>query len=768
MSCRRVASIFLICYSPLSIYLYIVLFARAGIGQWNAWTRNFNSPLLALLDLFDNSVDAAMKPQKKEQANDDGPDIDDNSVDDYTGKIEVEADWWNRSYSGGDDNDGSDEDYEDIDSAPQETITGIVVTNNSYRQIKALEKILEAYSSAKGREEHGDDLHEGDFAETIGENGVGLKQGCAVLSNLSFVFVVRQGDGDDEASKFSLGVIAKQLQRPEGISLPSIEFVSDDLATLREEMTSLFTGTAVGGCVATYGEGSLDAGVNRLILHFQQMSSRRNGGWGHFGQVFRVVLHDVKGSSASNSNSRALSLMDEINSALPSTYIHLPENVEVKVNGEVIQFNHYQSRLIELTAFYQKIDTNTPVGGDNDWQNPEQGYNVRLLFGFDASRKGGRPKLCIHSRYSGRLVKSLEDCRADLGLTTGSTDFCQGLTVIVDDMFAHLPLNPTKQDIAFGEQGDAGNVHKTNLFSWIGAYTYLFYNIHRNKFGGSKMALSSAIAQQYSQQDALSWDGPSLDSCKLKQYEGIEWKYIKATGNIRCGNLKKVSVSVEGRDTRWRLKRLPEVAQAGSGAISSSSSSPARSNPRPKKKRTVEQINCARNDPGVPVHDLMLPGSSLQAAVRVGLARERSPASVATCTSSGEASTPRSEPPEPDYKKMYEAIVKEHEELHKEHEGLKKRHRDLDTKYQEKRDYKKIAKEYVEKSEQLVKLLDIERRRRREELEEKEEDLREKDGIIERLKKKSMRLEERIKSLDSICSPQRNVQAGAGTRQVSL
>ena len=184
----------------------------------------------------------------------------------------------------------------------------------------------------------------------------------------------------------------------------------------------------------------------------------------------------------------------------------------------------------------------------------------------------------------------------------------------------------------------------------------------------------------------------------------------------------------------------------------------------------VEQIHSARNDSGVPVHDLMLPGSALQAAVRVGLARDRSPASVTTCASSGEASTgtPRSEPPEPDYKKLYEAIVKEHEELQKEHEELKKRYRDLDTKYQEKREYKKLAKTYVGKSEQLEKLLDIERRRREEELEEKEEDVREKDGIIERLKKKNVRLEERIKSLDSICSPHRNIEAGAGTRQVSL
>ena len=112
-----------------------------------------------------------MKPLKKKQARDDDDDDDDNSADNYTGKIVVEADWWSPLHSGSGDGDGSDEDYEDVDGAPQETITGIVVTNNSFRQIKALEQILEAYSSAKGREEHGDDHHEGDYAETIGEMG---------------------------------------------------------------------------------------------------------------------------------------------------------------------------------------------------------------------------------------------------------------------------------------------------------------------------------------------------------------------------------------------------------------------------------------------------------------------------------------------------------------------------------------------------------------------------------------------------------------------
>ena len=31
-----------------------------GKGLWDLWTRNFKSPLMALLDLIDNSVDAAL------------------------------------------------------------------------------------------------------------------------------------------------------------------------------------------------------------------------------------------------------------------------------------------------------------------------------------------------------------------------------------------------------------------------------------------------------------------------------------------------------------------------------------------------------------------------------------------------------------------------------------------------------------------------------------------------------------------------------------
>ena len=420
----------------------------------------------------------------------------------------------------GNDDDGSDENYDDAGGSPQETITGIVITNNSYHPIKTLDKILVGYSSTKGSD-----------AGLIGQNGIGLKQGCAQLSDLSFV-LVRRGDANSDdigAAEFSLGLIARQLQRVEGTCLPSIEFGSKDFESLEEEMLTVFARTAVGECVAKYGADSLEIGVKRLVSHFRQLSSLKDGGWGPFSEVFRVIVHealmrdDSVGTDANDmelkkddfasidANDMALSLLDEIKSALPSTYIHIPKNLEVKVNDQTIHFTFYQTRLVELTAFYQRIDPKKPVGSDGDWQNPENGYLIRLLIGFDCVREEKEASIYIHSRHSGRLVtKYDDDARGKIGLPTGSTDFCQGLTVIVDDMHGHLPLNPTKQGIAFAKgRGIATSVHEKNLNKWIGAYAHLFYNIHmKRRFGDSKNAFTirfPRVTAPWSGMDLLVW-----------------------------------------------------------------------------------------------------------------------------------------------------------------------------------------------------------------------------------------------------------------------
>ena len=54
--------------------------------------------------------------------------------------------------------------------------------------------------------------------------------------------------------------------------------------------------------------------------------------------------------------------------------------------------------------------------------------------------------------------------------------FCQGLTILVDDVHGKLPLNPTKQDLAFGEEAN-GKSYRSNLYTWLSAVTKLYYNV---------------------------------------------------------------------------------------------------------------------------------------------------------------------------------------------------------------------------------------------------------------------------------------------------
>jgi len=79
--------------------------------------------------------------------------------------------------------------------------TGLCIVNNALRPIRPLVQALEVYNSSKIDSGAGD----------IGENGVGLKQGCATLSDLSFVLVKNGPD------KFvELGIVAESLQMAEG------------------------------------------------------------------------------------------------------------------------------------------------------------------------------------------------------------------------------------------------------------------------------------------------------------------------------------------------------------------------------------------------------------------------------------------------------------------------------------------------------------------------------------------------------------------------
>ena len=84
--------------------------------------------------------------------------------------------------------------------------TGLCIVNNSIKKIVPLKDILTVFKSSKRGVTDKD---------KVGENGVGLKQACAVLSHRSFVMVKDGVPGAD--TTIQLGIIARDLQKEEGV-----------------------------------------------------------------------------------------------------------------------------------------------------------------------------------------------------------------------------------------------------------------------------------------------------------------------------------------------------------------------------------------------------------------------------------------------------------------------------------------------------------------------------------------------------------------------
>ena len=79
-------------------------------------------------------------------------------------------------------------------------------------------------------------------------------------------------------------------------------------------------------------------------------------------------------------------------------------------------------------------------------------------------------------------------------MTVGSTDFCQGLTIIIDDHNGTLPLNPTKQDTAY-VHSKYGQIHAANLKEWTAAIGHFYWNYHYMRLGNSKVPVTQAVSK---------------------------------------------------------------------------------------------------------------------------------------------------------------------------------------------------------------------------------------------------------------------------------
>lgn len=457
-----------------------------GKGLWASWTRNFTSPELALLDLFDNAIDATLH-------------------DDFDGRIEV---------------------YRDPPLKGEGRSDGIILKNNCSRPIPKLSTVLTVFGSEKR-------------ADQIGENGVGVKQACAALSDLSLILT------KDKGKNFSIGILFKDLQNSHGCLIPSFTFEKGD--NFGEEVKHLSENNAqFEAAMRHYGEDNVNDGVERLLAHLKDMCASEDE------REFLVVLHRViqRGHGGG-----VKTIMENLAELLPKTYLHIPENFQVSVDTHPLKFKYWEQRLLELHKFTLKIDPHHSFKIAEDWHYPNHGHYVCLYLGFDPVRAGivndNKTSLLVYSRQSGRLVRQIEDARGQLGLTSGGTDFAQGLTVILDDLNGNLPLTPTKQDIAFGQQA-SGKIHEMNLMSWIGAFTHLYYQ-HFLEIYGSKGDLGREVL---SHGHDMSYDPVALNDGKFSSFEELIFKVAK--GKIRCSNRRKAKWSM-GKDTVRKFRKPAPV-----------------------------------------------------------------------------------------------------------------------------------------------------------------------------------------------------------------
>jgi len=592
-----------------------------GIGMYHSWRRNFNSPFFAILDIFDNAVGAGCH----------GTVTDRMTAKGFKGRVDL---------------------HNDVSSFQNEHRTDLVIMNNSLNPICNLEEILEIHKSNKG-----------DKSDSIGQNGVGLKQGCAALTDLSFVFVRNH-------QKLSMGIIAKSLQHEAGCYLPSFDLPTKDYSTtdgsddIKAALVQIFSykdNADVVECVKSYGFGSLDFGLNLLTKHFYSMVDKSK--WGKDDYVFGLVISGVRdgendnididelnhtrgGSlvtavesslvtdTASATNARSnndtistaltdsvmeegekineddlleeermleaavsmgikslrprriinapapkintskstnspklsdeepfVALLNELQTKLPKYYIHIPDAYVVTCNGSRILFKYWQQCLVSMMRFDVKMDKKIPFHECDNLAEPggPDCVNTRIFCGFDPGRIDDEVttlSVYIYSRVTGRLIKHTPDGRNLLGLNASGTMYCQGLTCLIDDYNGALPLNPTKQDIAFSERKYGQNLSK-NLYNWTSAVIGVYYRWHLNtKFDQKKADITTDLKKVKSKMQSRKVVHRKVKPLAEADFDTL--LNIKFTVNSKKKELRAILNSCiivgDGEDTVFKLK----------------------------------------------------------------------------------------------------------------------------------------------------------------------------------------------------------------------
>ena len=212
-------------------------------------------------------------------------------------------------------------------------------------------------------------------------------------------------------------------------------------------------------------------------------------------------------------------------------------------------------KLVELHKIPLIIDRNNDFRTAEDWLIPERAddcYQIQVSIGFDPSRAnphgsnnansfnntfiGGQAcSLLIFSRISGRLFLKHDDARGVLRLTNSGTNFCQGLTIIVDDFEGNLPLTPTKESLAFGME-DNGKIHERNLYAWLGALANVYWTHFHNMYK-TKKALGDAIKSKLNRVSELGREEtsaiPTLKNGSFSTVEKLFFSRERVKNSIR-------------------------------------------------------------------------------------------------------------------------------------------------------------------------------------------------------------------------------------------
>mmetsp|Transcript_33623 Transcript_33623/g.79304 ORF Transcript_33623/g.79304 Transcript_33623/m.79304 type:complete len:921 (+) Transcript_33623:201-2963(+) len=657
-----------------------------GLGMWSAWERNFSNKLKACLDLVDNAVDAALwdsdDEEDEEEDNENRPgksltqmerwkkqsgrinistekhrlamcdyDDDENNgegensngsetsrakppsliIHDVLGNGGVGGRESNANKMNG--NAGKDGDKtgdatgdDDNDFVLIDDENTMCLHNDCVHPVKELRKILDVYNSDK-------------TDSAIGENGVGVKQAAAAMSDLSIVITTRideeplmmnYGDDDDDENStprvrkclISIGVLSKKMQSSDNCVIPSwtlpIEFYIDEhnekkkkkqdngdsgtgvseymgetcRPVLLRELANITAHNALlGKTMKEYGGAALQNrrkyGIQRLAKHIELMvtSSKTKGTKSikapHPHQ-YLMILHkfgkhqpNSKREKDNNSAKAAVvkarneldDLLRDLADEMPKTYLHIPPApyFRIKINRETLKFQYWERHLVELHQIPLIIDRKNDFRTSEDWlipENPDDCYQVKVSIGFDPSRAnpqgsashhntnsfiGGQScSLLIFSRISGRLFLKHDDARGILRLTNSGTNFCQGLTVIVDDYEGHLPLTPTKESLAFGLE-DYGKIHERNLYAWLGALANVYWT-HFFTLFKTKTALGNAVRAKMHDviqlEQAEAKDLPTLRDGSFSSVEKLYFSRERVKGSIR---------PYKSDDTTWTL-----------------------------------------------------------------------------------------------------------------------------------------------------------------------------------------------------------------------